>query len=75
MGISVGLKGEPSLNPPETEQDREDDHLFRIYKSLKNINYYVNRPRELELEMEHWQAQLQDEENEINRNMYCEDHT
>jgi len=70
----VRLEGEPPLDPPVTEQDRQDDHLFRIYKSLKNINYYVNRPRELELEMEYWQAQLQDEENEINRNMYCEDY-
>ena len=71
--IAKPLETEPSLSPPETEQDRQDDHLFRVYNSLKNIKYYVDKPYELELELENWAHQSQQDEDYLDYDMHYED--
>tara|TARA_Y100001951_G_C11117361_1_gene170861 strand:- start:31 stop:276 length:246 start_codon:yes stop_codon:yes gene_type:complete len=66
------LTTEPPLNPPETDEDRKFAKGYALYRSLKNLHFYVKLPDENELELQHTACQARDDD-EIDRDMHGED--
>ena len=66
------LTTEPSLDPPETVEDRRDAVQSKLYRTLQKLQGHLVRDDEVELELQHMACQARDDD-EIDRDMHGED--